>query len=67
MSKLKQLRTDRKISQKELGDILGVSQQTVGSWERGYRTPTPRDMQKLEDLFEVDKEIIFFEAFSYSK
>lgn len=34
---LKALRTRNKMTQKELGDVLGISESTVGMYERGHR------------------------------
>ena len=31
---IKKARTDKHLSQRSLADIIGVSQQTVGSWEK---------------------------------
>lgn len=33
------VRVERGLSRQELGEILGVSRQTIGRWERGERTP----------------------------
>lgn len=67
MTLIKELRNKENLSQKELAINLNVSPKTLGAWERGYRTPKPKDMQRLEDYFNVPKEDIFFEAFCYSK
>lgn len=67
MTLIKELRKKENLSQLELAEKLEVSPKTLGAWERGYRTPKPKDMQRLEDYFKVPKEDIFFEAFCYSK
>lgn len=67
MTLIKELRNKENLSQLELAKKLDISHKTLGSWERGYRTPRPKDMQRLEDYFGVPKEEIFFEAFCYSK
>ena len=36
---IKKLREDQKISQQELGDIIGVSKVSVSGYENGNRTP----------------------------
>lgn len=58
-NKLKEIRTERKLSQQELADIVGVSRNTISSLETGQYEPTAKlayvlcialDM-KFEDLF----------------
>lgn len=65
LNKLKELREKRDISQLKLASIIGVSQKTVSAWETGRRNPKPRELQKIEDVFGVAKEDIFFNLFSY--
>ncbi|WP_056993118.1 helix-turn-helix transcriptional regulator [Lacticaseibacillus saniviri] len=66
MNNLRKLRESKGIkTQKQLAGILGVSHQSVQKWESGERTPRPAMMQKIQDLFGVPKEEIFFTAFSY--
>lgn len=59
---LKQLRTERKLSQTELGKIVGVSKNSISSIETGQYCPTSKlslllcialDV-KFEDLFYFD-------------
>lgn len=59
---LKQLRTERKLSQTELGKIVGVSKNSISSIENGQYCPTAKlalllcialDV-KFEDLFYFD-------------
>lgn len=64
-NKLFYLRTGRALTQAEIANRLGVSQQVYSSWETGRTTPKPRQMQCLEDLFGVKKEEIFFGVFNY--
>lgn len=62
---LKDIREERKWSQKKLAKEMGVSQQAISTWETGERVPKPKDMQHIEDIFLVNKEKIFFAAFRY--
>lgn len=64
-NRLRELRDSKKLSQKELGDLVKADQRTVSKWERGSATPSPAQMQFFEDFFSVEKEAIFFEAFNY--
>lgn len=58
-NKLKKIRTERGLSQKELADMVGVSRNTISSLETGQYEPTAKlalilcvalDM-KFEELF----------------
>lgn len=65
--KLRVLRVERNMTQKDLAKVLGTTQKSVSAWERGKMTPRPSMMQKIADYFGVDKDDIFFSAFNYSK
>ncbi|NQX62208.1 helix-turn-helix domain-containing protein [Paenibacillus qinlingensis] len=49
--KIKNLRKEKKWTQKELADLASVSTQVISNWERGYSTPVLSDLRKLADLF----------------
>lgn len=38
------------LTQKELGEEMGVDAMTVSRWERGVVEPRPRHLRKLSDL-----------------
>lgn len=65
MNKLSSVRKNNHYTQLKLARTLGVSQKTISSWEVGRTTPSAKYMQQIEDLFNVPKEEIFFNAFSY--
>ncbi|MGB6302085.1 MAG: helix-turn-helix transcriptional regulator [Rivularia sp. (in: cyanobacteria)] len=52
------LRTLRHITQKELADALGVTENTVGNWERGRAIPklTPYQYKKLLEVLDITSE-----------
>ncbi|MEO8971054.1 MAG: helix-turn-helix transcriptional regulator [Ktedonobacteraceae bacterium] len=55
------LQTERKIrgwSRKYVANEIGVSEYTIGQWERGKHTPYPEHIQKLCDLFEKNAEAL---------
>ena len=56
--KLKELRFFKKITQTELSQVLGVSQQTVGSWETSNSTPNLTMLGKIADYFEVSADYL---------
>lgn len=51
--RLNQLRTTRKVTQKELADHLHVSQNAVFNWENGKREPSIDVIEKIADYFGV--------------
>lgn len=55
---MKRLRSEAKISQRELADRLFVSQQAVAKWERGDSTPNPETVVKLADIFGVSTDTL---------
>ncbi|OTG48370.1 helix-turn-helix domain-containing protein [Streptococcus agalactiae] len=53
MSRLKELRKEKKVSQKEIADFLGISERTISRWENSENTIKSDKAQKLADYFEV--------------
>ena len=41
------LRKSMDLTQRALGRLLGISEQAIGHWERGARSPTPQHLQRL--------------------
>jgi transcriptional regulator with XRE-family HTH domain len=56
--RLKGLREERDLLQKELADKLGISRATVASWEAGHRTPELSAAQRLADFFTVSVDYL---------
>ena len=52
-ARIKELRTDRGISQRELGKAIGVSQKAVDYWERGVNEPKASYITLLANYFDV--------------
>lgn len=46
---LKAWRDERKLSQVELGKLLGVDGMTISRWERGDHLPRKKHWQKIEE------------------
>lgn len=42
-----------RLTQKEIGEILGVSQPTVADWEKGVRTPSIEQVELLAKTLRV--------------
>lgn len=51
--RLKELRTERGISQRALGQAIGVTQQAIGRWELGDREPGIEALCKIADYFNI--------------
>ena len=56
--KIKELRLEKKLSQRSLGDKLGVCNQTVSFWESGSREPDLDTLVKISDFFEVSTDYL---------
>lgn len=51
---LKYIRKQKKLSQQELADKIGVDRSTIGYWENGKADPTLLNVQKLSDALKVN-------------
>ena len=56
--KLVTLRKERKLSQEQLAEKLGVSRQAVSRWESGETTPDMANIISLCDIFEVSADYL---------
>ena len=48
-----QLRTERKLSQYQLADMVPISRQAVSKWERGVSVPDSSTLIRLSEIFKV--------------
>ena len=53
MIRLSMIRENAGLSQKELGEVLGVAQNTVSNWEKGIREPNHEMLSKIAKYFEI--------------
>ena len=60
--RLKSERNKKKISQRQLGDYIGVSQQTIGSWETGRTQPDQESLKQLAQFFNVSLDYLMGES-----
>lgn len=56
--KLKELRLERGLSQRELGKIFNVCNQTVSFWELGCREPDLDMLCTVSNFFEVSIDFL---------
>ncbi len=57
-NRIKELRTELNISQKELADKIGVSQKAVDYWEREVNEPKASYIVQLADYFCVSCDFL---------
>ncbi len=58
-NRIRVLRAEMEISQKELAEVIGVSRQTVNSIEKGKFNPSVITALKLAEYFGVNVETVF--------
>ena len=57
-SKLKELRIQNGLTQKQLADQLGVTKSVVSFYERQERTPPPEVLRKMAAVFRVSTDFL---------
>ena len=62
MNNIRKYRNDKNITQKELANKLGITQQMMSNYEKGYSTPNINLAKKIAIELESDVENIFFGA-----
>jgi transcriptional regulator len=58
MNRLKELRQEKKLSQKELAENIGVHYRTLQNWENGESQIKPEKAQQLADYFGVSVGVL---------
>ena len=56
---LKQLRTEKELSQKEIAKLIGCAVSTYANWEQGRREPSIYDIYRLMQILKVDANELF--------
>ncbi|MBQ7236881.1 MAG: helix-turn-helix transcriptional regulator [Clostridia bacterium] len=56
--RIKEIRIENKLSQKQFGEILSVSQDTVSLWETGKSLPTAEFLIAIAKNFNVSVDYI---------
>ena len=57
-NRLKQLREEKEVMQKEIAAYLNISASAYGFYEQGKRTPTPEILSKLANYFNVSVDYL---------
>lgn len=53
------LRESHKLTQRQLGEKLGVSESTINTWESGRRSPAPAAREKICKFFHIDMNHLY--------
>ena len=56
MVTLAEARAAKRMSQKELADLLGVKNSTISMYESGDRDPSTKNFKKMAEILEVPME-----------
>lgn len=56
--RLRELRIEKGISQRKLGDIFNVCNQTVSFWETGSREPDLDTLKEIAKFFDVTADYL---------
>lgn len=59
--RLKKVRKEKKITQEEISNFLGVKRQTYSAYERGVSVPDSLTLKKLADYFGVSTDYFFMD------
>ena len=57
-TKLKEVRTSKFMTQLDLAQAVGVTENAVRQWELGNSKPFPRHQKKLVEMFQMDINIL---------
>lgn len=63
-ARIKELRRLKKMTQNELGDLLGVGKTTISNYETGYSAPDNTTLLKLAEFFNVTVDYLFARSMS---
>ena len=58
MERIKELRKQKKITMKKLGNVIGVSESTISLYENGKRQPDNDTLKRLADFFNVSVDYL---------
>jgi transcriptional regulator with XRE-family HTH domain len=57
-ARLRQLREENNLYQKDLASELGLTQKTISNYENNERFPDPKTLSKIADLFDVSIDFL---------
>ena len=56
---LKEIRQEKKLSQKQVADELNIAVSTYANWEQGRREPSIDDIFKILSVLKIDANELF--------
>ena len=56
--RLKEIRLEKKISQKQLGEVLHVSKMCISHWEKGNSEPSIFQLKSMANFFTVSIDFL---------
>ena len=56
--RLKNARLNAQLTQKQIADMLQISQQYYAKWEKGERNPKPDSIKKLSEILNVTSDYL---------
>lgn len=56
--RLKELRLEKELTQKELAEKLGITQDSISLWEKGKRIPDTGYIIKLCEIFQISADYL---------
>ena len=56
--RITRLREKSGLSQRKLGEILGVSHVSIQNWEKGISAPSSVELVKIADLFNISTDFL---------
>lgn len=59
-AKLRTLRKERKLTQQELADRLGIKRPSISNYEIGRRTPSLKELRRFSEFFGVGLDYFGF-------
>ena len=57
--KLKEIRIEKKLSQKQIAEKLEIAISTYADWEQGRRQPKPEDIKKIIKILKISADELF--------
>ena len=55
---IRRIRQERNLTQRQLGEMVGVSEAYIRTYESGRRNPKPSSLEKIADAISVNPEVL---------
>ena len=64
---IKKIRTQRKMTQKQLADLIGIEDSTIRKYESGRLNAKPDTLEKIAKALDVDPETLIFSELNFNR